>query len=217
MSGRAYRVCLYPRWDAVFRANGGGAVMPVHRSHGEPHPMTPRVDELPAGVPADARVETPQDRDRGGRFQPGNTLAKAGGIARKGKSRLAARLSLKRLADDAEFRPYKASASAFRKAQCAELAKLVGGGVCGPGPSSIVASAALALAWSRYFSDAAAATGDAELASKAMRFAESSRNHLLSAHELCAWEAKSRDTRGSAATGMATPWLVASSTEETKR
>jgi hypothetical protein len=56
----------------------------------------------------------------------------------------------------------------------------------------MVASAALQLAWSRYLSDQAAATGDAELALSASRLADASRNNLLSAHELAAREAVAR-------------------------
>jgi hypothetical protein len=55
-----------------------------------------------------------------------------------------------------------------------------------------VASAALALAWSRYFSDVAAKNGDAELAVKAVKLGDSSRQALLTAHELCAREAQAR-------------------------
>ncbi len=73
-----------------------------------------------------------------------------------------------------------------------ELARSVGGGVCGPGPSSVVASASLALAWSRYLSDEAAGTGDLELAMRSARRGETSRQHLLAAHELCAREAQAR-------------------------
>ncbi len=56
----------------------------------------------------------------------------------------------------------------------------------------MVASAALQLAWSRYLSDQAAATGDAEMALAASRLADASRNNLLSAHELAAKEATAR-------------------------
>ena len=64
------------------------------------------------------------------------------------------------------------------------MALSVGGGFCGPAPSSIVASAALQLAWSRYLSDQAAATGDAELALAASRLAErhAAGKNLLAAH-----------------------------------
>ena len=72
------------------------------------------------------------------------------------------------------------------------VAKTVGGGVCGPAPSSLVASAALQLAWSRYLGDVAAETGDPDMALKASRLAEASRQSLLAAHELCAKEALAR-------------------------
>lgn len=150
------------------------------------------VDELPVGVPVDARAESPQERGERGRFAPGNALARVGGQARKGKTRLADRLGLRKLVEGSEFAPYKASAVSFRRAQCAELARNVGGGYCGPGPSSFVASAALQLAWSRYLSDRAAESGDPELASLASKLANDSRQNLLAAHELCAREAKAR-------------------------
>jgi hypothetical protein len=150
------------------------------------------VDELPAGVPADARAESPGDRGEAGRFAPGNTLARLGGKARRGKTRLAERMGLRGLPEGSAFRPYKAAAVSFRRAQCAELARTVGGGVCGPGPSSMVASAALQLAWSRYLADMAAEQGDPDLALTASRLADASRQNLLAAHELCAREAQAR-------------------------
>jgi hypothetical protein len=149
-------------------------------------------DELPAGIPAEARDESPRDRGAAGRFAPGNTLARRGGQSKAGKSKLTARLGLSSLSDTSAFLPYRKAASTFRRVQCTALARTVGGGVCGPAPSSIVASAALALAWSRYFSDVAAMTGDADLAVKAIRLGDSSRQALLTAHELCAREAQAR-------------------------
>jgi hypothetical protein len=99
---------------------------------------------------------------------------------------------LKTIPGGSEFRPYKAAAVSFRRAQCVSLAASVGGGFCGPAPSSMVASAALQLAWSRYFSDQAADGGDSELALTASRLADASRQNLLAAHELCAREAMAR-------------------------
>jgi hypothetical protein len=58
-----------------------------------------------------------------------------------------------------------------------------------------VASAAVALGWSRYFSDRAAETNDVDLALKASTLAERSRTALLTAHELCAREAQARPKR----------------------
>jgi hypothetical protein len=50
----------------------------------------------------------------------------------------------------------------------------------------------LQLAWSRYFSDLAAETGNADLALSASKLANDSRQNLLAAFELCAREAKSK-------------------------
>lgn len=169
---------------ALRKGHGTGA--------GSPRIEVLPVDELPVGVPDDSRSMTPEGRDAKGRFQAGNGMAAVGGRSRAGKVKLAARLGLASLGDGNAFRAYKASAASFRRAQCAELAKTVGGGVCGPAPSSFVASAALQLAWSRYLGDMAAEQNDADLALRASRLAEASRQNLLAAHELCAKEALSR-------------------------
>lgn len=158
---------------------------------------TPRIevtpaDELPLGVPSNAEPPLPSDFDKRGKFAPGNSVARLGGVASAGKARLACRVSMRGVPQTAAFNAYKRSASAFRKAQCSELAKSVGGGYCGPGPSSFVASAAIQLAWSRYFSDLAAESGDPQHVLTASRLADASRQNLLAAHELCAREAKCR-------------------------
>jgi hypothetical protein len=142
-------------------------------------------DELPRGVPSAAPHLSRPTHDERGKFAKGNEIARLGGLARRGKTRLAERMGLSKLPDG----------SAFRRAQCAELAKTVGGGICGPGPSSMIASAALQLAWSRYLGDAAAETGDAEMALRASKLADASRQNLLAAHELCAREAQARPKR----------------------
>lgn len=155
---------------------------------------TAPADELPRGVsdPEASRSEDPADRGPGGLFARGNALASRAGKANKGKSRIAGRLGLKHTDVDPGFAPYKKAAAGFRKAQCSRLAKHFGGGECGPAPSSIVASAALSLAWSRYLYDLAAETGDVELATRAARFADVSAQRLLTAQEICAREAEAR-------------------------
>lgn len=171
--------------------------MTLRKGHGagagQPRIEVLPADELPAGVPDDARPQSPVVRGARGHFAPGNPLAALGGRARAGKTRLTDRLGLSSLPDGSTFKPYKAAAVSFRRAQCSELARTVGGGVCGPAPSSLVASAALQLAWSRYLSDRAAVDGDPDLALKASRLAEASRQSLLAAHELCAREAVGRE------------------------
>lgn len=81
--------------------------------------------------------------------------------------------------------PYLADAEAFALSEIARLASEVGGGMCGPMPSSMVQSAALELAGSR----AAFAEGDTLKGSK---LASASRQNLLGAFELCARQAKAK-------------------------
>jgi hypothetical protein len=115
-----------------------------------------------------------------------------GGKSRAGQTRLATRLGLTALAADPAFRPYKGAAESFRRAQVARLAATCGGGECGPAPSSIVASAALQLAASRYLFDHA--KGDAPTLALASRLANDSRQNLLAAFELAAREAEAKPT-----------------------
>lgn len=144
------------------------------------------VDELPAGEPGHARPESPGDRGADGRFARGNALSVEGGRARAGKTRLASRLRLGEAFADPRFDPYARAAVAFRRAQVATVAATVGGGVCGPAPSSMVASAALQLAGSRF---AFEVLGDMALGS---RLANDSRQNLLAALEIGAREAAAR-------------------------
>ncbi len=150
------------------------------------HVEVARADELPAGMPADAREESPTDRGEGGRFAAGNVIAINGGRARSGHTRLARKVALGETFADPRFDTYARAARAFRRAHVTTLARSVGGGHCGPGPASIVASAALQLAASRF---AFEVLGDMALGS---RLADSSRQNLLAAHELCAREAQAR-------------------------
>jgi hypothetical protein len=167
------------------KAHGNGANALVRAE-------TAPANELPLGTPSSAEQRRPGDFDERGKFAPGNSIARAGGKATAGKVRLSSRLGLVGLPQGSAFGAYKRAAASFRRAQCTELARTVGGGICGPGPSSIVASAALALAWSRYLSDVAARDGNTDLAARAVRMAEASRQSLLTAHELCAREAMAR-------------------------
>jgi hypothetical protein len=68
--------------------------MPVERSHDRPYPGAPRADELPPGVPSQAEPASPSDFDERGKFARGNAIARKGGKALAGKSRLASRLTL---------------------------------------------------------------------------------------------------------------------------
>jgi hypothetical protein len=84
----------------------------------------------------------------------------------------------------------------------AQLSATVGGGRIGPGPASVVASAAMQLAASRWLADVGAERGDAKALGDASRLADASRANLLSAHELAAKEAVARPPRP-----VDLPWL----------
>lgn len=175
--------------------------MTVRTGHGSgagrPHVEVLPADELPAGLPAPAWLPQAAERAEGGRFAKGATSVQAaGGRARAGTVRLARTLGLSTPPDSSEFAPYRRQAAAFRRAHVAQLARSVGSGFCGPGPSSIVATAAWQLALSRYILDKAENATSADLVI-ASRLGNESRQNLLAAHELCAKEAKSRPQENS--------------------
>lgn len=150
---------------------------------------TAPADELPEGVPD----EPGRDRDPlTGRFRPRNRLAAQGGRGRGAALSLARLLGFLELPDDHRFARYHRLAREWREAQAVSLAATVGGGILSPGVSSIIASAALALAASRYLYDQGAESGDAKLLGQGARLADQSRTSLLTAHELCAREAQAR-------------------------
>lgn len=109
------------------------------------------------------------------------------------KRGLGTAITIRSLPDSPTFLPYSVAAAKFRRVQVRALAKTVGKGICGPGPSSIVASAAICLAWSRYFSDHAMETGEINLALTSAQLADKSRSMLVTAHELCEKEANARN------------------------
>lgn len=100
--------------------NGHGAGAGVPRIEVMP------ADELPKGVPSNAQQRSPTDFDERGKFAPGNCLARQGGRARAGKTRLAERMSLRALPEGSDFGTYKRAAVSFRRAQTSALASAVG-------------------------------------------------------------------------------------------
>jgi hypothetical protein len=116
-----------------------------------------------------------------------------GGLAKAESRQMRQLMGLRELPDDHPYQPYMRMAREWRDAHVSELARTVGGGVCGPGPMSIVSTAALQLGASRYLGDRGAEQGDAKTLLEASRLADASRQNLLAAHELCAREATARD------------------------
>ena len=98
-------------------------------------------------------------------------------------------LGLHTIAPDATaLHPYLIQAEAFAKHECERLAVTVGGGVCGSAPASLIQTAALQLASSRYLYS----LGDPAQFKLASTLGNDSRQNLLAAHELCAREAVAR-------------------------
>jgi len=166
----------------------------------------PRIEVMPAdealrGVAGPQRTEVPGlQRDQAGRVTDAasaRALGARGGAARKGQPRLSRRLNLGESFADPRFESYASAGRAFRRMHVAQLARDVGGGFCGPAPSSIIATAALQLAASRF---AFEVLGDMALGSK---LGNDSRQNLLAAHELCAREALGRPK-----SPAAVPWLT---------
>lgn len=162
---------------------------------GVPRIEVPPADELPVGVPAPARPPVP--RDEAGRLRPGPgtaELAAEGGRARAASLQLARLLGLATLPEDHAHAPYARLAREWRDEHIRTLAATVGGGEVGPGPASIVSTAALQMAASRFLFDRGAETGSARTLLEASRLADSSRQSLLAAHSLAALEAEARRT-----------------------
>lgn len=113
------------------------------------------------------------------------------GVAQRGGATKVKLIRYAVLPDDAIWGVYAKHAEQFRKHHCKELAKMAGG-KCGAGPSSIIATAALQLAVSRWMFEEGAKTCDPNLLKQASNIADSSRQNLLAAYELAVKEAHAR-------------------------
>lgn len=178
--------------------------MPVQRTHGRQRPQAPRCDELPAGVAVDTAATCGAvKRDARGRVVPGSggALARRSLGVKKARTALSHELHLSWMEVTPSAKPYVSHARAFARAECLRIATTVGGGECGPGPASLVTSASLQLAASRWLFDTPPVSkkgGATELTARllaASRLADASRQNLLTAYELAAREAQAR--RGS--------------------
>lgn len=163
-------------------------------------------DELPPPVAApEVAPSTPLV------FRPGHKIAdkataqamgSKGGKANARKVRLIDSLGLAIIAEDSTFGPYRNAAEEFVKHHLAELARLAGGSV-GSGPSTMVASAGLQLAASRWAFDRGGAAGDPAMLKLGSQLADASRQNLMAAYEMAQREAQARPrTPGDAVDAM---------------
>lgn len=164
------------------------------------------MDQLPAGIPAPPEQAVTGDRDPvTGQLIPGpqtSELSRRAALAKHEQRKVEKLLSLATIDEEHPYAPYQRMVRQWRDDHMAELASTVGGGLVGPGPASIIASAAMQLGQSRWLADLALKEEDPKailgLVERSQRLADSSRQNLLAAHELVAREAKARAAQAKA-------------------
>ncbi len=183
MSPRKPRTFARARHGAAKRY-GVGPVIEVPPHDELPKPVTPA--PAPPGVPLTFRED--------GRIADSATaseLGRRGGLAKANRVRLLDSLGLKKFADNDEFAPYRHGAEEFVKHHLLELGKITGG-VVSSGPSTMVSSAALQLAASRWAFDKGGTSGDAKMMVMGSSFANDAKTNLLAAYSYAALEARAR-------------------------
>lgn len=162
---------------------------------GRPHIEVPPADELSFPIAApEAPSSAPLTFRHDGKIGDSATakeLGRRGGEARARRVRLVDSLGLATIAADTTFAPYRSAAEVYVAHHLAELAKVAGGHV-GPGPSTMIASAALQLAASRFLFDRFASTLEPSDAKAASSLADAHRQNTLAAYELAVREAQAR-------------------------
>jgi hypothetical protein len=147
-----------------------------------------------APLAADAAPVTRTPDGRVADVASAKELGRRGGHAKARRVRLLDTLGLAHLADSVAFAPYRRAAEAFVEHHVAELGKVAGGQV-DAGPSSMVASAALQLAASRFVFDRAATRYEVALFKLASSLADASRQNLIAAYEIAVRMAQARKAR----------------------
>lgn len=159
---------------------------------GAPHVEVPPHDELPAPVPGEPVPLARRDDGTIADSETARALGRLGGLARARRIRLVDSLGLARVAEDSAFAPYRTAADEFVEHHLAELARVTGGHV-GAAASTMIASAALQLAASRYAFDRFAETVDSSWAKLGSSMADASRQNLLAAYSHAVLEAEGRE------------------------
>lgn len=150
-------------------------------------------------APADKVMEKPLEH-RGTRHWPKKSLI-------KGKKTALSILTLSEQAlasADPRYAACLRQANGYRKVRAREL--VISHGYVSSGCSSLLSSAALALASSRYLYEVAAEKGDVALLQAASKLATDARQTELAAWELCSREAVARKKAAAGQEGV--PWLT---------
>ena len=145
---------------------------------------TPPLDEVPAANATDASQGLALAAARGRPFERGN----AAGSLRKPRM---AQAGLDVPGADPRWRAFEKQGKRYAQRRCRELA-ILSGGTLGAGPSSMIASAGLALAASRFAYAVGAASGDIATLKQAAQLADHARQSELTAVALAKLEATAR-------------------------
>ena len=177
-------------------------------------------DELskPIPAPAQAADSVPLCFRPDGRIADSATaraLGARGGRESARRVRLVDSLGLAAIGHASTFAPYRRAADDFVALHLGQL-RMQAGGEVGPGPSTMVSSAALQLAASRWAFDMAAESGDPAMFKLGSTMANDSRQNLLAAYELSVREAEARGKAHTAGQGKTLPAWFAAPTEPTK-
>jgi hypothetical protein len=173
-------------------------------------------DELPQPDPQPG-PDGPVDRRPDGTIassEAAREMGRRGGQKRQLYSRILRSLGLSELPEGHQFRPYEMAGQDFSNANIASLSRMFDG-TCGEGPASIIKTAGMQYAISRYMYDIGKQTGDAKLLGQASNMGNDSRVSIGAAYELQAREAAARQ-RSSGKDGLrpGEVWVAGKEDEE---
>jgi hypothetical protein len=174
-------------------AFGRARLMAIRAAHGRARELgavsvveTRPLDEIPTPNAAETAANLTARRVRGRPFERGNRAA----VGRKPAISV---FGVRVEASDPAYARALRHAARYRRRRCSELAAAYGGHLSA-GASSLVASAALALAGSRYLYELAGRNDDAGLLTQAARLADSAKGLEVAAMDIAEREKADRPT-----------------------
>jgi hypothetical protein len=172
---------------ALRQGHGTGAGVPrIEVLPGDEQPQPVPAPEAPPSVPLVFRQD-----GKIGDTATAKELGRRGGRKTAARVRLVDSLGLSAIVEQTSFGPYRSAAEEFVKHHTSELTRQAGGHL-GPAPHTMVASAALQLAGSRWAFDRGAEASDPDLIKLGSQLANDSRQNLMAAYEMAVREAKAR-------------------------
>lgn len=164
----------------------------------------PRIEVLPADElqqpdpsPASSPTLAWGDMTPEQRHEAAKAWGRRGALVRASRTRLLGSLGLTVLGAEHDFHGYEKAGEAFAEKHVETLGAMFDGHV-GEGPASIVMTAAIQLAASRFMYDRGKDKGDAKLLGEASKLGDASRQNILASYELQAREAAARKAGGNA-------------------